>query len=103
LPHTISTRRRGRPPKAVQDATRVPLSFRVTPAVRARLEKAALKNGRSLSHEAEFRLEQSFAAENIGQAVDEYRQEIAKDRDEFRVSLETAIRRWEKIFAAIKK
>jgi hypothetical protein len=41
----------------------VPLSFRVTAEVRRKLEAAALANGRSLTAEAEMRLEGSFAAE----------------------------------------
>jgi hypothetical protein len=41
----------------------VPLSMRVTPAVRKKLERAAVKRGRSISQEAEIRLEQSFDRE----------------------------------------
>ena len=37
--------------------------MRVTPAVRKKLERAALKRGRSISQEAEIRLEQSFDRE----------------------------------------
>jgi CO/xanthine dehydrogenase Mo-binding subunit len=52
----------------------VPLSFRVTADVRMALEEAALRNGRSLSHEAEFRLEASFvdaaATEKLDTALD---------------------------------
>jgi TraY domain-containing protein len=44
---------------------RVPLSLRVTPEMKARLDKAALKSGRSQSQEAEFRLERSFDHEGL--------------------------------------
>ena len=42
---------------------RAGLSLRVTPVVKKRLERAAEKNGRSLSQEAELRLERSFERE----------------------------------------
>jgi tRNA U54 and U55 pseudouridine synthase Pus10 len=63
----------------------VPLSFRVTAATRQKLEAAALANGRSLTAEAESRLERSF------------------DREEFEaeaeVRWEEAEVRWEKFVA----
>ncbi len=37
-----------------------PMGFRPTPAVREKLEQAAVRNCRSLSKEIEFRLEASF-------------------------------------------
>ena len=52
----------GRPRNAVR---RVPLSLRVTPEVRSRLEEQANQSGRSISQEAEFRLEQSFKREDL--------------------------------------
>ncbi|MFJ7441292.1 hypothetical protein ACIQW5_27020 [Methylorubrum thiocyanatum] len=42
---------------------RVPLSLRTTPELRARLCLAADQSGRSLAQEVEFRLENSFVAE----------------------------------------
>ena len=57
------SKRMGRPTKRPKPGTRVPLSMRVTPAVRKKLERAALKRGRSISQEAEIRLEQSFDRE----------------------------------------
>jgi len=53
-------RRRGRRPK---DQKRLPLSIRITPALRARLLSAAAANGRSVTQEAELRLEQSVDQE----------------------------------------
>ena len=47
-------------PKAMQPAKRVPLSLRVTPQLKAKLDAAATETGRSQTQEIEFRLEQSF-------------------------------------------
>src|SRR5262245_8525493 len=44
---------------------RVPLGLRVTLDTKARLDAAARYNGRSLSQEAEFRLEQSFDSDRL--------------------------------------
>jgi TraY domain len=49
-------RKRGRPTVGL----RVPLSLRVTPESKRKLDAAAEKSGRSQSQEAEFRLERSF-------------------------------------------
>jgi TraY domain len=49
-------RGRGRP----TIGERVPLSLRVTPQMKARLDEAAQESGRSQSQEAEIRLERSF-------------------------------------------
>ena len=43
----------------------MPLGLRVTPPVKSRLEIAAQESGRSLSQEAEFRLEHSFDREGL--------------------------------------
>ena len=56
-------KRAGRPLKLPKASGRVPLSMRVTPAVRKKLERSAAKKGRSISQEAEIRLEQSFDRE----------------------------------------
>ena len=45
---------------AAEPAKRVPLSLRVTPQLKARLDAAAAETGRSQTQEIEFRLEQSF-------------------------------------------
>ena len=52
----------GRPRDPVR---RMPLSLRVTPAVRKRLDRLAAASGRSISQEAELRLEQSFSNEAL--------------------------------------
>ena len=54
-------KRIGRPTKPPKPGERVPLGLRVTPEMKERLEAAAIKNGRSLSQEAELRLERSLA------------------------------------------
>ena len=53
-------KRIGRPIKAPKPGERVQLGLRVTPEMKKRLEKAAIKNGRSISQEAELRLERSL-------------------------------------------
>ena len=53
-------KRIGRPIKQPKPGERVPLGLRITPLVKYALEKAAQWNGRSLSQEAELRLERSF-------------------------------------------
>jgi hypothetical protein len=53
-------KRVGRPVKPAPESGRVALSLRVTAPMKAALEEEATKNGRSLSQEAEMRLEQSF-------------------------------------------
>ena len=42
-----------------------PMSFRATPELRAKLEAAASKAGRSLTQEVEHRLEQSFISDRL--------------------------------------
>jgi hypothetical protein len=49
-----------RPSRDPHPGERVGLSLRVTPAVKVALDHAAERAGRSLSQEAEFRLEASF-------------------------------------------
>ena len=58
----------GRPLRATPPTPgeRVPLSLRVTADIRTRLEEAALESGRSLSQEAEMRLERSIRAVEHG-------------------------------------
>ena len=59
-----SGRRTGRPRRRQpKPGERVSLGLRVTAAMKAALDRAALENGRSQSQEAEFRIEQTFAAE----------------------------------------
>lgn len=58
-------KRRGRPTKPPVAGERVPLSLRVTADAKQRLEASAEQNGRSLSQEAEVRLEQSFRDDDL--------------------------------------
>lgn len=61
-------RRPGRPAKPAVEGERIPLSLRITAELKRNLEAAA--SGRSLSQEAEFRLERSFSEEDaIGGAT----------------------------------
>ncbi|TSE03754.1 hypothetical protein C1D09_025355 [Mesorhizobium intechi] len=50
----------GRPKREPEPGERVHLGFRVTPDMKARVESAASDSGRSISQEAEYRLERSF-------------------------------------------
>lgn len=55
------TTRLGRP----KGPERSPLSLRVTPEVRMKLDQAAAQTGRSISQEAELRLERSFDRQDL--------------------------------------
>ena len=60
------TNRGGRPRvRQLKPGDRVPLSLRVTPAIREALSNKARDGGRSLTQEAEFRLERSFAQQAL--------------------------------------
>jgi hypothetical protein len=61
----MGKKRMGRPTKPPTPGERVPLSLRVTAEIRERLEKAAVEKGRSLSQEAELRIERSFDREEL--------------------------------------
>jgi hypothetical protein len=58
-------KKRGRPGRKIQPGERVPLSLRVTPETKARLDQASTASGRSQSQEAELRLERSFREEEL--------------------------------------
>ena len=60
-----SKRRPGRPGREPAPGERVGLSLRVTPEMKRLLDAAAASSGRSLSQEAEVRLEQSFRDEDL--------------------------------------
>lgn len=53
---------RGRPRK---DQKRTPTSLRIAPSLRERLESAAAENGRSITQEAELRLDQTFLIQDL--------------------------------------
>lgn len=55
----------GPPKRKPKDGERVALSLRMTPALKRRLDAAAERGGRSLSQEAEVRLERSFDREDL--------------------------------------
>src|SRR3569833_3893582 len=59
----VEKKRRGRPIKPAVEGERIPLSLRVTAELKRDLERAAA--GRSLSQEAESRLEASFDDEEL--------------------------------------
>ena len=53
----------GRPIKPATEGERIMLGLRVTADIKRKLEAEASKSGRSLSQEAEIRLQQSFDQE----------------------------------------
>jgi hypothetical protein len=57
------SRRIGRPIEPARPGERATLTLRVTADIKSRLEAEAVKTGRSLSQEAETRLEKTFDAE----------------------------------------
>jgi hypothetical protein len=61
----MEPKRIGRPLKPVGKTKRVSLGLRVIADIKTRLDKAAVKNGRSQSQEAETRLEQSFRDDRL--------------------------------------
>jgi hypothetical protein len=58
-------KRLGRPMKPPTPGQRVPLGLRTTAETKRKLEAAAIESGRSISQEAELRLEQSFEREFV--------------------------------------
>lgn len=56
---------RGRPPKAAADRKRNNLTLRIRDAMRRQLQREAEKNRRSLSEEAEARIERSFHEQEL--------------------------------------
>jgi hypothetical protein len=56
-------KRRGRPARTPQPGERVPMSWRVTPELKAQLDRVAAQSGRSVAQEIEQRLEASFQDE----------------------------------------
>ncbi len=56
----METKRRGRPPISPERRKRNNVTLRVRDDLKRQLKAAAQANGRSLSEEMEFRLEQAF-------------------------------------------
>src|SRR6478735_1716299 len=61
----MARKRIGRPVVEAAPGVRAGLSLRVTSELKTELEEAAESNGRSLSQEAEFRLERTFANQSL--------------------------------------
>jgi TraY domain len=61
----MTKKRVGRPVVEAAPGVRAGLSLRVTAELKTQLEGAAESNGRSLSQEAEFRLERTFANQDL--------------------------------------
>jgi hypothetical protein len=57
--------RGGRPPRTPEPGERFPMSFRATPELKEKLDRACELNGRSLAQEIEFRLEGSFREQQL--------------------------------------
>jgi hypothetical protein len=67
----MNRKRAGRPSRELQPGERVPMSFRVTPELKAKMDAAAEESGRSVTQEIEFRLEQSFRDDRIEAQLEE--------------------------------
>jgi hypothetical protein len=66
----MQTRRRpGRPARQLLAGERVPMSHRVRPELKQKMDRAAAENGRSVAQEIELRLEQSFRSEALRDQV----------------------------------
>jgi hypothetical protein len=63
-------RRIGRPTVPAKSGEKATLTLRVTADIKTRLETAAVQSGRSLSAEAEQRLERSFEHDDIVGRID---------------------------------
>ena len=62
----VSAKQRvGRPVKSPAPGQRAPLSLLVTPALKARIEKAATANGRTMAAECEALIEQGFVVADL--------------------------------------
>jgi hypothetical protein len=61
--NTEPKRRGGWPERTPEPGERVPMSFRVTPGFKVKLDRAAKESGRSLAQEIELRLERSLDEE----------------------------------------
>src|SRR5438067_233218 len=57
-------KRSGRPSRQLVPGERVPMSFRVRPELKGKMDGAAENSGRSVAQEIELRLENSFRDEN---------------------------------------
>lgn len=64
-----SKKRVGRPTRPPRPGERVTLGLRVTADLKRKLEKDAVKAGRSLSQEAEIRLERSYDREEVAKLL----------------------------------
>jgi hypothetical protein len=74
-------KRVGRPTRPPRPGERVTLGLRVSADMKRKLERDAVKNGRSLSQEAEFRLERSYDR-------DEIFTHLARFKDDLRAGIE---------------
>src|SRR5690348_5894980 len=81
---TETKRRPGRPSKfTFNDRARAPLSVRLRTPMRASIEVSAKANGRSLSEEIEFRLEEHARGQDLATVI----------RETVEKSLEESVRR----------
>jgi hypothetical protein len=73
------------------ETNRVPVGFRISPTLRRQLEEAANKTGRSLSQEAEHRLEMTFETDGVVREALAlaYGEEIARSMFTFADTLRT--------------
>ena len=58
-------KRAGRPAREPRPGERVPMSFRVTPELKARMDRISEESGRSVTQEVERLIEQALLVENM--------------------------------------
>ena len=75
IPEMVAKRQPGRPSRQPKDGPGDYVGFRASHDLKARLTAAAAKSGRSLSTEAQFRLETSFIAE-LQQRIEQLEAEL---------------------------
>jgi hypothetical protein len=75
-------RRPGRPIEPARPGERVTLTIRVSPDIKGKLEAEANKAARSLSQEAERRIENSFNAEDMMVQMARFLREEWKDHSQ---------------------
>lgn len=72
----MAKRPRGRPVLLPNESERVSIGFRTTPMIKMALMEAAATNGRSISQEAELRLELSFRDDRVVALLEDIRGRI---------------------------
>ena len=71
--------KRHRASSVERSGVRIPISIRVTPALKRRIDKATAISGRSQTQEIEFRIEQSFTVDEL---VNQFQTELKAQKEQ---------------------